>query len=230
MRPLSITVLRPVTLVLLVVFFSGGMAGCTYTGPLRPDFYEPAPPPDRPLPVTLALRRHETQTFTYVPNAPNFHSFEAKIELQPELDRAAQEEFSRVFEEVRLIDGSLQEWSSDLMGTVDFRTEEVTRLGTLIMDMYLVVVLKDRMSGKAVATYQKKDRVTIPDPPEAITAYFVTAASFFLFSPATIPWTTNAIGHYATEVLQREIQLLLHAVSQDMRTDKALRAYADARP
>lgn len=229
MSPLPIVLVRTVAIVLLVAFSLSGMVGCTYTGPLRAGFYEPAPPPDHPLPVTLALRRHGGQTFTYVPNAPNFHSFEAQIALQPGLDLAAQEEFSRVFQEAQLVDGSLETSASDLAGTVDFRTEEVTRLGTLIVDMFLVVVLEDRASGKTVARYQKKDRVTIPDPPEAVTAYFVTAASFFLFSPATIPWTTNAIGTYATDVLQREIQVLLHAVSQDMQKDQALRAYAEGR-
>lgn len=216
-------------LAVLVVVICSGISACTYTGPLRPGFYEPAPPPDQRLPLTLALRPSDEQTFTYVPHAPNFHEFKAAIVLQPGLAQAAQEEFSRVFEQVRAARPSAQAPDPDLIGAVDFYTEEVTRLGNLILDVHLDVVLKDPISGDVVSEYQKKRRVTIPDPPEALTAYFVTAATFFLFAPATIPWTTNAIGRYATDFVQKEIQGLLHAVSRDMREDASLRAYADRR-
>lgn len=212
----------------LVCLVLCGSSACTYRGALRHDFYQPLQSYDKKLPLQVALvqdNKTKAQHFIYI--TPQKRTID--VALYPALINAMKSELSNLFEEVTLTDDPQRASQEDLLAFMTFNTQEAYRDvlgGHYIFNSEMQLNFKDSQSKLHIASYHHSTKVEYTPPADAYVAAFLTGFSLYLLSPITVPYITNSIGWRATELLESGARTLIQAISDDIRADQRLLAYA----
>ncbi len=210
---------------IVLLLFLLGNSGCTYTGQLRDNFYRPGSPANSKLPLKVALVREKKEQHFAVSG----FAHGVDIDVYPALIQSTASALSGIFDSVQIIDNPLQSKDLDLLGFVRFGSRELKRArddNYILFDAWIELTLKEAASKEMVSKAWTSGKATWTTPAEAYVASALTGGSAFLLSPITIPWTTQAIGRRAEELLESTIENLLRAMVVEVTSEPYLAAFS----
>lgn len=197
------------------------LAGCTYTGHVRDDFYKPTERPRAKIKLTVGIAQTQKNKDFAFKCGGGGHSVD--IGTSPAIAKAISLELAGIFENVKVLEGASCP-ECDIVVFHEYAWKNKYRdsfAGNYGFDTSLTLSLKGK-GDFVIATISASDEMMYSTPPGAIFMSILTGGSLFLLSPITIPATTGFIGIHAEDLLEENLTHLVSQVGEQASANGAL--------
>jgi hypothetical protein len=220
---------RPVPVLMLLLGIGLLLSACTFQGALKEDFYRPRDEAGPKHPFKIAVLVDDRAKAITFDAQSGMHVYHMNMDFRKALGRAFQQELATVFDQVTVVEDSSKAAGNDLLATayVDIGAsggmsampQFDTKLDLTIKELQGRIVLAKESQNKRVAGGSWLSSGKFQG------CNILTAFTFFLLSPVTIPCQTDAVGESILEDVSKELPNMVRLLVSDVQSDGRFAAF-----
>lgn len=207
---------------LLSILFVFILAGCSYTGKIKPDFYK-TDTQSKKIPLRVALVQPESLKAQKIYYADSGYTFD--IALQPALTNALHAALSSIFKKVEISNGAYVNEGIDLVMIPEYSTKLVRRnlwTGDRIHETTFILSIKHPKTLEDILVHKNTQQLYYTPSGTQTFLGVLTGASLFILSPITIPLIVQDIGIDIEKLTEQDIKVHVDAACSKIGSDIAI--------
>ncbi len=208
---------------LLLFVFVFILAGCSYTGKIKPDFYKIDTQSNKKIPLRATLVQSESLKAQKIYYADSGYTFD--IALQPALTSALHAALSSIFEKVEISSGAYVNEGTDIVIIPEYSTKLVRRnlwTGDRILETTFNLAIKDPKALEDILVHKNTQLLYYTPSGTQIFLDVLTGASLFILSPITVPLSVQVIGTNIEKLTEQDIKVHVDAACSKIGSDMAI--------
>lgn len=205
---------------LFLLFFIVLLAGCSYTGAIKSDFYKIDVQGNTKIPLTVALVQSESLKTQKIYYADSGYTFD--IALQPALTNSLHAALSSIFEKVEIASGAYVNEGIDIVVIPEYNTKLVRRnlwTGDRLLETTLTLSVKNPKTLEDVLIHKNIQQLYYTPSFAQQFLGVLTGASLFILSPITLPLSAQDAGMNIEKLTEQDIRAHVNAACSKIGSD-----------